>query len=201
MNKPQAVEYTTQAGHKVTLSDRDQLIVEQGYPCINGGRVKHNGKSVRLVVRYDNKPELAEMVAEWLAGLNAYEAWFAGLVEETKQNMVLDNATKFNKAENDEFSWTYWDGTNGNTLRDKLNGNREIYQMKYTDTFDVIVGEKKQKVMAFWRALDAIKDDIKADAKAKAEAWANSPEGKAETRAWKQHEKLMREMDRADSDY
>lgn len=36
---------------------------------------------------------------------------------------------------------------------------------------------------------------------AKAEAWRNSPEGKADAEAMRSHNRLMRKMDRADSDY
>ena len=158
MNAPQAVEYTTTTGHKVVLSDRKQLVIVQGLPCIDGGNIKQNGEMVKLVVRYDNKPELAAQVAEWKAAQDAYEAWFAGLVEATKQAMTTNTRVNFEQAETDEFSWTYWDGTSGKTLREKSTG-REIYQMRYTDKSEAITGETREKVMAFWRAMEGLKEN------------------------------------------
>jgi hypothetical protein len=74
MIKPQAIEYTTQHGHTINLDDPHKLVVEQGFKCINGGTVKHSGKNVRLMVRYDNKPELAAKIAAWLEDWKHYEA-------------------------------------------------------------------------------------------------------------------------------
>lgn len=71
--KPEAIEYTTPHGHTVILDDPKKLVVEQGFTCINGGTIKHNGKNVRLMVRYDNKPELAAQIATWLEDWKAYE--------------------------------------------------------------------------------------------------------------------------------
>ncbi len=157
MNAPQAVEYTTTTGHKVVLSDKKQLIVEQGLPCIDGGYTKINGKSGRVVVRYDNKPELSAAIAKWQADLTAYEAWFAGLVETTKRTMTTNTrVVNFDQAETADFSWTYWDGTSGKTLREK-SSNREIYQMRYTDNNESVTGETREKAMAFWRALESLK--------------------------------------------
>lgn len=157
MNAPQPVEYTTTTGHKVILSNKKQLIIEQGFPCIDGGHIKINGKGGRLAVRYDNKPELAAMVAVWQEKQAAYETWFAGLVEATKQAMTTNTRINFDKAETDEFSWTYYDGTSGKTLREKSTG-REIYQMRYTDKNEAVTGETKEKAKAFWRALESLKE-------------------------------------------
>lgn len=199
MDKPTAFVYKT--AHKVIETDSPSIITVQGIKCLDGGIIKQGKKFVPYMVRLDNKPELVAALEAYQKSVDEYNAWFAEQVETIKATIKTSGPGNFTEAENDEFSWSYWDGTDGNTLRDKLNSNREIYQMKYTDNFEVITGEKKQKVMAFWRALDAIKDDIKAAAKARAKAWANSPEGKAEAETWERHEKLMREMDRADSDY
>lgn len=43
-------------------------------------------------------------------------------------------------------------------------------------------------------------ETAEANRKAAHEAWLASPEGKADTAAWERHERLMRQMDRADSD-
>jgi len=157
MNAPQAVEYTTTTSHKVVLSRKEQLVIEQGLPCISGGNVKHDGKMVKMVVRYDNKPELAAMVAEWQAAQEAYETWFANLVETTRQAMTTITRVNFNQAETADFSWTYFDGTSGKTLREKSTG-REIYQMRYTDKGEDVTGETREKAMAFWRALESLKE-------------------------------------------
>lgn len=43
-------------------------------------------------------------------------------------------------------------------------------------------------------------ETAEANRQAAHEAWLASPEGKADTAAWQRHERLMRQMDRADSD-
>ena len=73
IDKPE-LEYTTKHGYEVTLSDPKQLVIVQGYSCINGGKVRHNGKMVKLMVRYDDKPDLANKVAAWQEAWEKYEA-------------------------------------------------------------------------------------------------------------------------------
>jgi hypothetical protein len=155
MNAPQPIEYTTP--HKVvTLWQQEQLVVKNGYPCIDGGTVKHEGKYVPLMVRYDNKPELAAQVAKWQAEWQTYQDWKNALIASTKR--TITTATKYNdSAENDTFSWSRWDGTNGNMLYHKPTG-QHIYQMAFLDgpngTMGTkITGEAKEQAMAFWAAL------------------------------------------------
>ena len=71
--KPEPIKYETSYGYTVTLDDPNQLVIEQGYTCINGGKIKHNGKMVKLMVRYDNKPELAAKIKDWEAAWEQYE--------------------------------------------------------------------------------------------------------------------------------
>lgn len=71
---PQAIEYTTPHGYQVVLDSPKKLVVEQGFPCIDGGRITRGGKRQRLLVRYDNKPELAAQVKAWKAAYEKYEA-------------------------------------------------------------------------------------------------------------------------------
>jgi hypothetical protein len=70
---PEEVNYLTPAGYTVTLESLDQLITVQGYPCIDGGTVERDGERVRLMVRYDNKPDLAEKVALWICEWDTYQ--------------------------------------------------------------------------------------------------------------------------------
>lgn len=153
INKPQAIKYTTPQGHTVVLDDPEKLVVKQDIPCIDGGYAKINGKTGQLFVRYDNKPELAAQIADWQKAWDEYTEWFAEQVEITKQSIQCNEpGQNFDKAENDEFTWTYWDGTSGKTLIRKP-ANREIYQMRYTDNGEAIEGDEKTKVMIFWQAL------------------------------------------------
>jgi len=73
MNKPE-IKYTTNHGYEITLNDTKQLVISQGTPCINGGKIKHNGKTVKLMIRLDNKPELAALVETWKVELAEFEA-------------------------------------------------------------------------------------------------------------------------------
>lgn len=172
MNKPQAIEHITSHGHTVVLDDPKKLVVKQGFTCIDGGSVKHNGKYVRLMVRYDDKPELAAKIEAWKSNWNEYNAWFEQQIADCTKTIVT-NSDK-DKAENNDFSWSYWDGTSGKTLRDK-SSEREIYQMKYTDNHERVTGEQKEKVSVFWRALERAKktpitqDQRRAAKKAEAE--------------------------------
>ena len=72
--KPQNIKYTTSHGYEITLDDPKKLVEVQGYPCIDGGKVKREGKMTKLVVRLDNKPELAAKVEAWKAEWATYKA-------------------------------------------------------------------------------------------------------------------------------
>jgi hypothetical protein len=157
MNKPQAIEYTTSHGHTVVLADPKNLVVKQGFKCIDGGTAKHGGKNVRLMVRYDNKPELAAEIKSWKAAWDKYDEFLSEQVELARSTMKCNTRINFDKAENSHFSWTYWDGTSGKTLTEKGTG-REIYQMRYTDNGKSVEGDDKIRAMAFWRALEQLKD-------------------------------------------
>jgi hypothetical protein len=108
------------------------------------------------MVRYDNKPELAAQIAKWQADWKTYEDWKAALVADTKR--TITTATNHNdSAENDTYSWSRWDGTNGNKLYHKPSG-LYIYQMSFCDGPEEkmgtkITGEAKEEVMAFRAAL------------------------------------------------
>jgi hypothetical protein len=74
--------------------------------------------------------------------------------------MTLITNTKYNfdKAENAIFSWSYYDGTNGGTLRHKASG-REIYQMYWCTNgkmAEPVEGEARQQASAFWSELRAL---------------------------------------------
>jgi len=84
MDKPK-VSYTTKSGYTVTLDDPKKLVVKQGRKCIDGGTIKHNGQTVRLVVAYDDKPELAQQVAEWQAAWAEYQT---GIAAEFDRNVL-----------------------------------------------------------------------------------------------------------------
>lgn len=157
MQKPQAIEYQTP--HKnVILSDPKQLVVKQGFKCISAGTVKVKGKFSPLFVRYDNKPELAAKIAEWVNGWEEYNKWYKDQVSLAMETMKISGGNlNFDKAENADFTWTYWDGTSGKTLTEKATG-REIYQMKYTGGGGSVEGETRVKAMAFWDALEELKD-------------------------------------------
>ena len=76
MNQPNPITYTTE--HKtVSVDHPSRLITMQGYPCIDGGWIKHKGKTVKYVIRYDNKPELNAEIEEWTAAWAKYEEWTA----------------------------------------------------------------------------------------------------------------------------
>ena len=75
MNKPESIKYEVKSIDKTIIVDHpNQLVVEQGYPCLNGGRIKHNGQIVKCLVRYDNKPELAARVESWKKEWEVYES-------------------------------------------------------------------------------------------------------------------------------
>jgi hypothetical protein len=74
MNAP-TLNYQTPHGYTVTLSEPTQLVNSQGYPCIDGGSVRHNGQKVQLMVRIDNKPELPEQVAAFQVAWKTYQEW------------------------------------------------------------------------------------------------------------------------------
>jgi len=77
MNTPMNIEYTTEDGYKVVISSPEQIVVTQGIPCVDGGKIRHDGKMVRLMVRYDNRPELAAQITRWQADWKAYQDYKA----------------------------------------------------------------------------------------------------------------------------
>ena len=75
--------------------------------------------------------------------------------------IITDTAYNFQAAENDLFSWSKWDGTNGNTLTHKPSG-RQIYQMHWCDDAgymaERVVGEVCEAVSAFWVELRKLQE-------------------------------------------
>lgn len=156
-HQPKPVEYETPY-KTVILDSPKQLVVKQGHKCINAGIVKHKGKFVPLVVRYDNKPELLGEIETWLEAWSEYNKWFDDQVSIAKGTMTTSTPINFDEAQNNDFTWSYWDGTSGKTLTEKATG-QEIYQMRYTDNGKAVEGETKIKGMAFWRALEMLKNE------------------------------------------
>jgi len=62
--------------------------------------------------------------------------------------ITTDTKYNFEKAENDTFSWTAFDGTSGKTLTHKESG-RKIYQMAWVDTGEKVTDELKNQVILF----------------------------------------------------
>lgn len=158
MIAPEPIRYETP--YKVViLSELEQLIVKNGYPCIDAGYVEYEGNYVPFAVRYDNKPELAAQIDRWQSDWIAYNNWRNAEIDRVKA--TITTPTKYDdKAENDVFAWTYWDGTNGNQLFYKPTG-QYIYQMCYLDgprgtMRTKITGEEKEQVMLFWAALKVL---------------------------------------------
>lgn len=58
----------------------------------------------------------------------------------------------FDKAENDTFLWSSFDGTNGNSLTHKPTG-RQIYQMTWMDDKKSVSDDIKQEAITFWSEL------------------------------------------------
>ena len=68
----------------------------------------------------------------------------------------------FDKAENDTFSWSMFDGTRGKQLCHKASG-RSIYQMQYIDPKTGYVSESvdeetRQAAIAFWDELQNLQN-------------------------------------------
>jgi hypothetical protein len=72
--RPEPIKHETTTGHTVTLDDPKQLVNPKGIPCIDGGLIRHNGNLVGLMVRYDDKPELAAKIEQWKAEWATYKA-------------------------------------------------------------------------------------------------------------------------------
>ncbi len=105
----------------------------------------------------------------------------------------------FDKAENDVFSWSYWDGTSGSILTHKASG-RQIYQMHWLNEKDkmaeAVEGETREAALAFWNEFSQIKKDREAEMhKASMERFLN------EVDDINSEEELMRKMDDPNSDY
>jgi len=72
---------------------------------------------------------------------------------------IITTNTKYNftYAKNDLFSWSSFDGTNGNTLTHKPSG-RQIYQMQWVDpksgyVTETVDNETRKAVKDFWAEL------------------------------------------------
>lgn len=154
MNRPDPIQYMT-AYKTVTLDDPEQLITSGGYPCINGGLAKINGKAQPLYVRYDNKPELAAQIANWQTAWQAYNDAIAALATE----LVTDKPYKPARAESDLFSWYKFDDTSGGKLLYKPSG-RSIYQMRWIDpagyATEPVIGDEREQAIAFLEALQIV---------------------------------------------
>lgn len=72
--------------------------------------------------------------------------------------MTIQTDTKYNfsKAENDLFSWSTFDGANGNILTHKPSG-KQIYQMRWCNdqgyATDLVDGDVRQAALNFWGEL------------------------------------------------
>lgn len=198
MNQPAA--FTHKTDHKTIETSNPRIVTVQGIKCLDGGTIKQGKKFVPYMIRLDNKPELVAKLEAYQAEVNAYNNWFDGQVEIVKATISINTPANFTEAENDDFSWSTFDGTSGKTLTEKATG-KEIYQMRYSNGGGNLTDETKAKVSVFWDALEALRNDAKAAAEAAAREWAASPEGKAETAEWERYEAFKREMERADSDY
>lgn len=74
---------------------------------------------------------------------------------------AIKTSTKYNfdKAENDVFSWSTWDGTSGNMLKHKETG-RWIYQMHWLNErgkmAERVDGDTREQASAFWAELEQL---------------------------------------------
>ncbi len=69
-------------------------------------------------------------------------------------SITTNTQYNFTQAESDLFSWSYWDGTNGNTLTHKPSG-RQIYKMHWLDEQGKMsekVGEETVQAVKDFRA-------------------------------------------------
>lgn len=157
MNRPDPIQYTT--AHKtVTVDDPKQLITAGGYPCIDGGTVRVNGKTQTLYVRYDNKPELAAQIANWQAAWQVYNDAIAVLADE----LVTDKTYNPARVDSNLFAWYKFDDTDGSKLLHKSSG-RSLYQMRWIDPVtgfatEPVTGEDREQAIAFWAALQIVID-------------------------------------------
>lgn len=74
---------------------------------------------------------------------------------------IKTNATyNFDKAEDDNFSWSAFDGTSGCILTHKASG-REIYQMHYLSDgkkAEKVEGETRDLAIKFWDELNTLQN-------------------------------------------
>lgn len=202
MNEPTAFVYET--SYKTISTSNPKIVTFNGIKCLDGGTIKQGKKFVNFAVRLDDKPELVAALDAYQADWDRYNRWFAEQVEVVKATITIDTPANFTKAENDDFSWSTFDGTSGQCLTEKST-NKQIYQMRYSNGYKngttELTEETKVKVKLFWAALDAFRNDAKAAAAAAKKAWAESPEGKAEMEEWDRYEAFKRKMEAPDSDY
>ena len=76
--------------------------------------------------------------------------------------MTIQTNTKYNfdKAQDDNFSWNFYDGTNGSILTHKASG-REIYQMHWCTggkMAEKVEGEMCDAVRDFWAELHELQN-------------------------------------------
>ena len=71
ITKPEPIKYETKYGTMV-LSDGKQLGYYNGRPVVRCGEVTYKGVTRKLIVAYDDKPDLALMIEQWKA---AWDAW------------------------------------------------------------------------------------------------------------------------------
>lgn len=143
MDKPKTIKYQTPHG-EITLWQRSQLITYNGVPCIDAGHIKHNGKNVRFVVRYDDKPELAALVAQWVADWDAYNTWHESEVAATiKRATIRRNIVD---AVSDITDGRYeWSWADEHVIRDTATGKTH-----YNDL--------NEEMMVFWDAVEIIRN-------------------------------------------
>lgn len=91
MKQPEPLTYKIQ-DKTITISTLNGIVDMDGIECLDGGIVRNNGEDVRFLVRIDNKPDLAKMVADWRADWVAYKS---GVIAELAINVPgLDELRK-----------------------------------------------------------------------------------------------------------
>lgn len=115
--------------------------------------------------------------------------------------MTIQTNTHYNfdKAENDVFSWSYWDGTSGRILTHKAT-DRQIYQMHWLNEkgkmSDKVEGDVREQALMFWSEFHAIQKEREAQMrKESTERFLSEVDDIAA------EENLMRKMDDPNSDY
>lgn len=76
MEQPKPLTYQTPY-KTVVIEDPSGIKTMQGMKVLDGGIVVQNGKSVKLCVKIEGKPDLEAAVTEWMAEWDAYKSFKA----------------------------------------------------------------------------------------------------------------------------